>query len=452
MALSAEVRFVEVGLFFVHQLQQVPTVGALLEGFGQPDHLLGVYVPHAVGDLFRAGDLEVLPLFDGLDEVGGLLEGLVGPRVQPGHPAAQDLDLELTPLEVSDVDVRYLQLATRRRLEVLCCVQHLVVVEVEPRDRVVGFGVLRLLFYADDTAVALELDHAVALGVLDVVAEDRRPAIPVCGLPQGLAETLPVEDVVPQYQRDGLAANEVPPDDKGLGQPLGPRLHGVLQVQPPPGPIFQQLLEPGQVRGGRDQEYVPDARQHQRRERVVDKGLVVDREELLADHVCQRVEPRAGPPGQDYALHRSTSPRRPSCAAAANRAATPTTTSEIHVADFNRIDSTDSARWSGDETYFSAIRLAISCPIGIEAVAAGEGALRTWTEFSPSEIRKSSTIAPSSLSAWALTPAEMGTTSPSSTSGTSFLRPRTNAFLLTERWISPIPVRQFFLASRQSAG
>src|SRR3712207_8376103 len=54
----------------------------------------------------------------------------------------------------------------------------------------------------------------------------------------------------------------------------------------------------------------------------------------------------------------------------------------------------------------------------MEAVAAGEGALRTWTEFLPSAIRKSSTSAPSFLTAWALTPAEMGTTSSSSTSGT----------------------------------
>src|ERR687894_655615 len=98
------------------------------------------------------------------------------------------------------------------------------------------------------------------------------------------------------------------------------------------------------------------------------------------------------------------------------------------------------------------IRLAISSPIGMEAVAAGDGALRTWTEFLPEAIRKSSTSAPSFLIAWALTPAAMGTTSSSSTSGTSFLRPRTNALLLKERWISPTPVRQFFLASRQSAG
>ena len=47
-------------------------------------------------------------------------------------------------------------------------------------------------------------------------------------------------------------------------------------------------------------------------------------------------------------------------------------------------------------------------PILKDAVAAGEGALRTWIMRAASTIRKSSTRRPSGVKAWALTPAPAG--------------------------------------------
>ena len=61
---------------------------------------------------------------------------------------------------------------------------------------------LGLLLEADHPAVGVELGHAVALGVLDVVAEDRRP-LGVGGDPlELLAEAVAVEDVVAEDQGD----------------------------------------------------------------------------------------------------------------------------------------------------------------------------------------------------------------------------------------------------------
>ena len=45
-------------------------------------------------DLLQAGDLETLPLLDGLDEVGRLEEGLGRAGVQPSGAAAEALDVE----------------------------------------------------------------------------------------------------------------------------------------------------------------------------------------------------------------------------------------------------------------------------------------------------------------------------------------------------------------------
>src|SRR5437667_119907 len=75
-------------------------------------------------------------------------------------------------------------------------------------------------------------------------------------------------------------------------------------------------------------------------------------------------------------------------------------------------------------------------PIASEAVAAGEGALRTWIASGPATMRKSSTSEPSGLTAWARTPAPPRTRSAVVSSGTSRPSARANAARLSERYIS----------------
>ena len=69
-------------------------------------------------------------------------------------------------------------------------------------------------------------------------------------------------------------------------------------------PVAEQPPEAGQVVRGADQQDLPDAGEHQRRQRVVDHRLVVDREQLLRHRPGDRVQPGAGAAGEDDALHR----------------------------------------------------------------------------------------------------------------------------------------------------
>ena len=54
----------------------------------------------------------------------------------------------------------------------------------------------------------------------------------------------------------------------------------------------------------RDEQDVADAGQHQRRQRIVDHRLVVDRQQLLRHDLRDRIEPRAGAAGEDDSLAR----------------------------------------------------------------------------------------------------------------------------------------------------
>jgi len=51
-----------------------------------------------------------------------------------------------------------------------------------------------------------------------------------------------------------------------------------------------------------DNQHIPNAREHQRAERVVNHGLVIHRHELLGDRLRYRLEPGAGASGQDDAF------------------------------------------------------------------------------------------------------------------------------------------------------
>src|SRR3712207_7745399 len=55
-------------------------------------------------------------------------------------------------------------------------------------------------------------------------------ALPICTL-EALAQAVPVEDVIPQHQRDAVGSDEAPPDDKRLGQAVRVGLRRVLEVR-----------------------------------------------------------------------------------------------------------------------------------------------------------------------------------------------------------------------------
>ena len=182
---------------------------------------------------------------------------------------------------------------------------HVARVEVQAGDGVGALGALGLLLDGDGPPLRIELHDAEALGVVHVVAEDRGAAR-LCvldGARQVARQAVAVEDVVAEHQGARLAGDELLADGEGLRQAVGARLLGVGEVHAVARAVPEQALEVGQVGRGGDDQDVPDARQHEGGQRVVDHGLVVDRQQLLGGHERERVQARAGPAGEDDAFH-----------------------------------------------------------------------------------------------------------------------------------------------------
>ena len=244
-------------------------------------------------------------MLNGADELRGLVEALHGAGIEPRVAASEGDDGQRPLLQVHLVERGDLQLAAGRRLDLVGLGGHVARVEVQAGDGVGTLGLGGLLLDGDGPPLRVELHDAEALGVVHVVAEDRGAARlgVLDGLLQVAAEAVAVEDVVAEHQGARLAGDEVLADREGLRQAVGARLLGVGQVHAVARAVPEQALEVGEVRRGGDDQDVPDARQHEGAKRVVDHGLVVDRQQLLGGHERERVQASAGPAGEDDALH-----------------------------------------------------------------------------------------------------------------------------------------------------
>ena len=257
------------------------------------------------GDLLGDGHGQVLGVLHGADELSGLVQALHGAGVQPRVAATEGDDGQRPLLQVHLVERGDLQLAARGRLHPMGLGGDVARVEVQAGDGVGALGLGGLLLDGDGPPLAVELHDAEALGVVHVIAEDRGAARlgVLHGARQVARQAVAVEDVVAQHQCARLAVNELLADGECLGQAVGARLLGVGQVHAVARAVTEQTLEVGQVGRRGDDQNVPDARQHEGAERVVDHGLVVDRQQLLGGHERERVQARAGPAGEDDAFH-----------------------------------------------------------------------------------------------------------------------------------------------------
>lgn len=256
-------------------------------------------------DLLGDRDRQVLGVLHSADELRRLVQALHGAGVQPRVAAAQGDDGQRPLLQVHLVERGDLQLAARGGLDPMRLGGDVARVEVQAGDGVAGLGLGGLLLDGDGPPLRIELHDAEALGVVHVVAEDRGAARlgVLHGARQVARKAVAVEDVVAEHQGARLAVNELLADGEGLRQAVRRGLLGVGQVHAVTGAVPEQALEVGQVRRRGDDQDVADARQHEGGQRVVDHGLVVDRQQLLGGHERERVQARAGPAGEDDAFH-----------------------------------------------------------------------------------------------------------------------------------------------------
>ena len=119
----------------MHEIQQILTITAAVQGSGQGFQIVGGYKTHAVSDFLDTGDLESLALLDDLDKAGRLHQAGVGAGIQPGHPTAHFFDEKPVLFKVGFVDVGDFQFAASGGFQLVGNRDHIVVVEIQAGHR-----------------------------------------------------------------------------------------------------------------------------------------------------------------------------------------------------------------------------------------------------------------------------------------------------------------------------
>ena len=117
-------------------------------------------------------------------------------------------------------------------------------------------------------------------------------ALSICAFQQFL-EIVSIEDVVAQHQCTGGTVQKGFANQKCLCQTVRAGLYGVFQRQPPLTAIAQQLFKTRRVLRRADDQNLANTRQHQRAQRVINHGLVIHRQQLLADRQGCGMQARA---------------------------------------------------------------------------------------------------------------------------------------------------------------
>ncbi len=213
-------------------------------------------------------------------------------RVEPRRPAAQPLDMQLAQLQIGAIQIRDLEFAARGRLQRLRQRRRTPVIEINAGHRIVRRRRLGLLQQIRHPALRVELHHAVALGILNVVAEHRGARFALGGRLQQLGEIRAVKNVVAQNQRRRRAVQERLGEYQRLRDAVGGLLDDVLERQSPLRAGSQKIAKRGLVARRRDDQIFPNAGRHQRRQRVINHRLVVHRQSCLDSDIvigCRRV-------------------------------------------------------------------------------------------------------------------------------------------------------------------
>ena len=249
-----------------------------------------------------------MALFYHLYESACLAEAVVCAGVQPSEAALQWQHLQSFIIKICLVYSGYFQLAASTWLYVLCHFHNTVGVEIEAHYGIVGFRLLWFLLNAQAFSAFVKFSHTISLRVVDVVAKDGGEIVSLRishTFFQHSSEPASIENVVAEYKTHGILTDEFLSNDECLGKSVGRWLLSILKSHSQLAAVAEQPAESGKVVGSADDEYLPDARQHQHRDWIVNHRFVKDGNKLLTYSFGDGIQSCSATTCQYYTFHSS---------------------------------------------------------------------------------------------------------------------------------------------------
>src|SRR5262249_21016580 len=164
----------------LYEVHQVLSITIPEQRLCQALELCHIDIPHAIGGLLNAGDLEPLPTLKSFDKICGLEQGFMSPHIQPRHAPPQQFYAQGALRQIGFIDIGNLELPTGRGCELGGNIHDLIIVKIQANHRVIGSGIRRLFFEANDLPPRIKLHHPIAFWLLHPVPEDSSTGPAAC--------------------------------------------------------------------------------------------------------------------------------------------------------------------------------------------------------------------------------------------------------------------------------
>src|SRR5690554_1508640 len=222
-------------------------------------------------------------------------------RIEPGDAPAEALKVELVSFEIEPVKIGDLELPARRGFKRRGKLARALIVKIEAGDGVVTAGLRGLLFEADDAALGAELGDAIGARLAHIIAKDAGASAPRARAFEQRAQRIAIKDIIAEDERRGVSIKKTLADKERLSKTIWMSLLRIFKANSPllaaPEEAPKELL----LMRRRDEQDIADARLEERRERIIDHRLIVDRQELFAHGTGKRMEARPSAACEDDA-------------------------------------------------------------------------------------------------------------------------------------------------------
>ena len=151
----------------------------------------------------------------------------------------------------------------------------------------------RLLLDRNCAAIFVKLHHAERSRIFDPVAEHRRTVLLLCALTEHFTQRIAVENVIAKHKAYRVVAHKLSADQQCVRNTTRNRLFCLADMNSELTSIAEQCAEGIRFVRRNDYHDIGNARLHKNCKRVVNHGLVVNRQQRLAHRFCHRVKARA---------------------------------------------------------------------------------------------------------------------------------------------------------------
>ena len=150
--------------------------------------------------------------------------------VEPCKAPFQGFHLQLLVLQETLVNRGDFQFSTCRRLNAFGNLHHLIRIEVQTYNRIIGLRMSRFFLYGKAIAVLVKLCHAIAFRVTHPIAKHGGFSFVFCSIYRICKhgyKSITMEDVIAEHQTDSVITNKFLTNQESLCQPIRRRLFGI---------------------------------------------------------------------------------------------------------------------------------------------------------------------------------------------------------------------------------